>query len=484
MEDVAQLKQKSVQGAISYFGRTLILQAIGLISVFALSAFFSPEDFGIYGFVIQIIGILVFFSDIGLAAALIQKSKEPSEREYALVFTVQQILSWLIVAISVVLVFSGVVARTTGDVGNWVLLSLAISFPLATLKTIPSVKLERKLLFNKLVIPQIAEQLIFHAVLLYFAWKGLGALSYAYAVVSRSIVGVIVMLYLVPWKPTFLLDKALVKSLLSYGALFQTNDLLARIKDQLFYAALGAYLPLQSYGFVQWAKTWSMYPYNLTVQNVMAITFPTFSRLQDRPDLLRKAIEVSLFFITLAIFPILVGMSVFVHPFVDLTPAYAKWEPALTSLVFFTASIGWSAISTPLTNTLNATGHITKTLKLMVLWTTLTWIATPIAVWIWGYTGVSIAAFVISCTSILSVWYAQSVIRFSFWNQVWRQLVASGVMAAFSIFGLAVWGQSYTHLLLGMILAALVYVSSFLVIGRKQLFDRVRLVLVQSGQKA
>src|SRR3989304_2935435 len=79
--EIAQIKQRSVAGAVSYFLRTIFLQLIGLVSVFVLSAFFSPEDFGIYGFVIQIIGLLIFFSDIGLAAALVQKKTEPTKEE-------------------------------------------------------------------------------------------------------------------------------------------------------------------------------------------------------------------------------------------------------------------------------------------------------------------------------------------------------------------------------------------------------------------
>ena len=66
-KSIAQIKEKSVTGVISYFFRTAILQGVGLVSAFVLSLFFSPSDFGVFGFVTQIIGLLIFFSDIGLA---------------------------------------------------------------------------------------------------------------------------------------------------------------------------------------------------------------------------------------------------------------------------------------------------------------------------------------------------------------------------------------------------------------------------------
>lgn len=383
--ELDKVKKKSLAGVASFFVKTIIIQGVGLASSLILSAYFSPEDFGVYGFVIQIIGMLVFFSDIGLAAALIQKRNEPTLEDYQTAFTAQQILSWLIFAIVMIIIMSGVISEKTGSAGMWILISLGLSFPLATLQTISRIKLERQLDFSKLVIPQIVEQISFHSILIYLAITGTGAIAYAYAIFVRSILGAAVMFGLGPWQIGFSLKKESLKELLNFGVKFQLNDFLARIKDQLFFLALGLWFPLREFGYINWAKNWSIYPYNLTVQSVMAITFPTFSRLQGDKNALRRAIEISIFFITLLIFPILVGMSTFIAPLVAIFPAYQKWTPALMSLVLFSLSVGWGAISSPLTNTLNAIGHINKTLKLMIMWTVLTWIVTPICIYFWGY---------------------------------------------------------------------------------------------------
>jgi len=78
-EEIEQIKKRSVKGVLSFFLRTLLIQGIGLVSAFVLSAFLSPEDFGIYGIVTQIIALLVFFSDIGMAASLIQKRRNQAK---------------------------------------------------------------------------------------------------------------------------------------------------------------------------------------------------------------------------------------------------------------------------------------------------------------------------------------------------------------------------------------------------------------------
>ncbi|MBT3249349.1 MAG: oligosaccharide flippase family protein [Candidatus Pacebacteria bacterium] len=469
-DELQSIKKKTVSGAVSYVGRTAILQAIGLVSSLFLSAFLSPEDFGIYGFVVQIIGLLVFFSDIGLAAALVQKKSKPTLKEYRTAFTVQQILSWLIVAVVGIIISTGIVHQKTGQVGVWVLLSLAFSFPLATLKTIPSIKLERKLEFSKLVLPQIFEQVAFYSILVFLAWKGAGALAYAYAIMARSVIGVIVMSLIQPWKIGLTLNKKALKILIGYGAKFQLADFLARIKDQLFFLALGMFLPLKEFGYIQWAKTWSQYPYNLTVQNILAVTFPTFSRLQNNKEALRKAIEKSIFFITLAIFPILVGMSVFIKPLTVVVPSYAKWQPAIFSFILFTISIGWAALSSPLVNTLNAIGEINKTLKLMILWTVLTWIITPISISFFGFNGVSVAAFAISFTSFLPIIYVKKHVNINVITNIWPQFLASLVMGVVGWSGLSLWSQSLNWMLAGMMGVSLLYVLIVLMLGWKKIW--------------
>lgn len=473
-EDVQSIKKKSVAGALSYFFKTAILQLLGLTTAFILSAFLDPEDFGIYGYVTQIIGLLIFFSDVGLAASLVQKKDEPTVTDYRTAFTVQQILSWVIVLIVFILTKIDMVQNKVGADGVWIMYALALSFPLASLKTISSIKLERELKFSLLIVPQIVEQLLFDGILIYLAWRGVGVVAYAWAITTRSIIGTAVMLSIKPWSVGIKFNKHSLKKLLGYGVKFQLNDFLARIKDQLFFLVLGQTLPLNQFGYIQWSKNWSMYPYNLTVQNVMAITFPTFSRLQNRKDLLKKAIEKSIFFISLLIFPILVVMSILIQPLTQVITHYAKWQPAILSFVLFALSVGWAAISTPLVNTLNAIGQINKSLKLMIIWTVLTWIITPITLYFFGFDGVAISAIIISFSSVLSINYVKKFVNINIWQQVWRQLVGALGMGLAGLLLLDLASQSITRFLFSAVTMGIVYLLLIFVIGHSKLIAEIR----------
>ncbi len=481
--EVNAIKQKSLVGVVSFFIRGAFLQIVGFVAGILLSAFLDPADFGIYGFVTQIIGLLVFFSDVGLAATLVQQKTEPTLKQYRVAFTIQQLLSWLIVALSLGVVATGLVSSKTGSAGVWVLLSLAISFPLVSLKTISSIKLERKLEFSKVVVPQILEQLTFFGVLVVMAWRGAGVIAYAYATMARSLVGVVAMWFLQPWSIGLSWDRAVTKQLVGFGIRFQLYDLLARVKDNLFYLVMGWFLPLTEFGYINWAKNWSMYPYNLTVGNVSAVMFPTYSRLQGHPHVLKRAIEKTTFFISLLIVPLIIGTIILMGPLTEIVPRYAKWQPALLSFTLFALSIIPAAISSPLVSTLNAIGQIKQSLKLMGMWLSLTWLLTPLLVYWYGFNGVAWASLIISLTSILPVYLVKKEVDVAIWAQVWRPLVAGVVMSVVGWLGQDWWARSYSWLLFGGVVSGLSYGVTFVVIGWSQLRAEVGQLVARYWQK-
>lgn len=473
--NVKELKKRSISGALSYFVRTAFIQVLGIVSFAIIGGALSPEEIGIFGIVIQLLALLTFFSDIGFASALIQKKTNPTTTEYRTVFTVQMVLSLLIFLVSAGFVAAGYFENWSSNI---LLLVMAGSFGLSTLKTIPSVMLERKLLFSKLVIPQMVEQVLYNALLVYCAINGYGIWSYSIAVGVRSVLGVVVMFAIQRWPIGISFNRAALKGLFGTGVKFQANDLLARVKDNLFYLIMSRFLVSPTeFGYISFAKTYSQFPYNLTVQNVVAITFPTFSRLQHDPALLRKAIEKTLFFVTLAIFPLLVGMSVLIGPLMAVVPQYGKWQPALWTFIFFTLSIAWAAISTPLTNTLNALGKINQSLLLMIMWTVLTWVLTPLLYWKFGLNGISLAALIISFTSIVPVILVKRVVAFSFADQVWRQSLAAGVMLALGWWGQVLWSRSLWWLLAGGALISLSYLAVLLATGWQKLYTEVKSIV-------
>jgi len=144
------IKKRSLIGIASLVSRSFFIQGVAFSANFLLTIFLDPKTFGIFFLISAFINLFSYFSDIGLAAALIQKKEKVTEEDLRTTFTVQQIL--VILLLIVIFVFSPLVRHWYGlnQQAVYLFYVLAVSFFLSSLKTIPSILLERDLKFNLL----------------------------------------------------------------------------------------------------------------------------------------------------------------------------------------------------------------------------------------------------------------------------------------------------------------------------------------------
>jgi len=463
--DIELIKRRSVVGVVALTARTFILQIVAFGATFLLTLFLSPDVFGVFYVVSAIISFLGYFSDIGLAAALVQKKEEVTREDLGTTFVIQQGLVITLVIIS--LIFSQHVAAfyRLDEAGVWLLRALAVSFFLSSLKTIPSVLLERKLAFDRLVIPHVVETLGFYIVAVYLAWKGAGITSFAWAVLVRGVLGLITMYIVEPWIPTFSISRESARKLMRFGVPFQMNSFLALLKDDLLTVFLGRVLPFAQVGYIGWAKKWAEVPLRLIMDSVIRVTFPAYSRLQHDKKLLEKAIDKTMFGLSAAILPISTGLLFFVHPMVELIPKYAKWEPALVSFYLFVFSSAIAALSTPLMNALNAVGRIKTTLMFMVGWTVFTWVFTLIFMNFFGFNGVALALLVVSVSIVLVIRAAKRITDFAFIENVKGPLGAAIAQGMFYWLVLPVIPHSFLAITICGVSGVILYTATLYVLA-------------------
>lgn len=476
--DIAAITKRSIHGVVALVSRTFLVQAITFIANFLLTIYLSPGVFGVYFIVTAIIAFLTYFSDIGLAAALIQKKDEITEKDLRTTFTIQQTLVVTIVIVALVLSPSVAKFYRLNAGGLLLLQSLVIAFFFSSLKTIPSIILERKLHFEKIVIPEIIETLFFNITALILAIKGFGVSSFTWAVLLRGIAGVVTIYIICPWKIRLGFSKEEAKKLLSFGVPFQLNSFIALLKDDLMVAYIGKVLPLAQVGYIGFAQKWSLAPLQLIMENIVRITFPSYARLQHDTDNLVKAIEKSLFALTLLIFPVLIELVTLAPLFIHLIPKYQKWEPALVSLGFFAITAAVASISTPLTNAISAIGKIKTSLYLMVMWTILTWILIPLFIFLFGYNGFAMASALIGVTIIVVVYIAKKYIPFSIIH-IWIPTVAAILMGIGMEAVLHVLPATFYTLLTVILLGAAVYLTTVFLLAREEVTNDIRIIRQQ-----
>lgn len=471
-----EIKQRSFLGVLTLTSRTFTLQIIALVATFILTILLDPSTFGIFFVVTAAVNFLNYFSDIGLAAALIQKKEEPTEKELKTTFTIQQ--SLVGIAVLIALLLSGRIATFygLGSAGLFLFRALVFSFMLSSLKTIPTVLLERKLDFKKLVIPQIAETLAFYIVAVTLAFMQWGVVSFAWAALIRGVVGTVVLYIIAGWRIGVAFDISSAKRLLTFGVPYQANSFMALIKDDLLTIFLGKIMPFTAIGYIGWAKKWAEISLRLIMDNVIKVTFPAYSRLQHDRELLSKAIHKSFLFLALFSLPIAVGMIFMVKPLIAIIPRYSKWEPALFSFYLFTFSSVLATLSSPLVNALNALGKVRYTFYLMIMWTLLTWLLVPAFVYVSGYNGVAVASVIIGFTSFIPLIIFRRIIPIRIFREIRYPLFSSVIMALDLGVITVLVPTSSMKLFLGIVSGGIVYGSIIYLFMAKELLPYLAMI--------
>lgn len=439
------VKARAVRGVATLASRTFLLQAVALFSTFLLTVFLNPEQYGVFFLVSAVVNFFAYFSDVGLAAALIQKKEHPTEEELRTTFTIQQGLVLLLVCLILITTPLFQMWYGLSNQSVYLLWALAFSLVLSSLKTIPSVLLERQLLFHKLVFPQIVETIVFYSVALVLASRGFGVTSFTFAVLARGISGLVLIYLLRPWLPGFSFAKSPLSRLLKFGIPYQATSFLAVLKDDGMTIVMGGILGPAGVGLIGWAQKWANASLRFFMDPVIKVSFPTFSRLQHDKKELSNAVSRVLFFTSLLAFPATLGIIIVAHPLIEIIPRYEKWQPALLALGLLGINTILAAVTTPLTNMLNAIGKISITFRLMLMWTALSWILIPVLGARFSVNGAALGFALVGASSVVAILWARRYVEIDFTTSVFIPATAALGMGFVlfllgNILPLGIWG--------------------------------------------
>lgn len=465
--ETKELSKKIISGFLSLTFRRIALTAISFATINLFLARILPvEVIGIFNIAASILSFFTFFSDVGLGAAIIQK-KEITQDDLKTTFTIQQGLALLLV----VLIWFGAPFLASlyhlDEGGMWLIRALGVGFFFSSLKVLPAVLLERNLKFHPLVLVEILETIVFNALLIYLSTQNYGVAAFSWAALVRGLVGVGAIYVLAPWNVKLGVSRVSAKTLLNFGVPFQLNSILAMMKDRLVPLVIAQLVGPLGVGYITWAQNLAFLP--LEVMNiVIRITFPAFSRLQDDPGSLRVTVEKSLFLTGLFLYPALFGLLALAPSLVEHVVS-SKWQPALPMVYLFSLATLWATISTPFTNVLNAIGKIKTTLKLMVMWTVLTWVLSPILTLSYGFVGVGISSALISFSSVIPVMIIKKELEVEVIKNIWQPLLSSALMAIPVYFLSQVFVSSLPSLIIVTFVGVVIYLLIMVLLAKSKI---------------
>jgi O-antigen/teichoic acid export membrane protein len=102
--------------------------------------------------------------------------------------------------------------------------------------------------------------------------------------------------------------------------------------------------------------------------------------------------------------------------------------PAVIPLTLLAVNVLFAAVTTQITNLLNAVGKIKITSGLMVMWTVLTWVFVPYLGVKFGVNGAAAGYAIVGTSSVVAIIIAKRYINFSIMESTLKPLFASIIM--------------------------------------------------------
>ncbi|RIH83315.1 Teichuronic acid biosynthesis protein TuaB [Meiothermus luteus] len=423
------LGHQAVRSATALMVRQVVVQGLNVVGGILLARLLTPTEFGLYAIVTFLLTFLAAFGGTGLAASLIRQPNEPVELEYRSVYTIQQVI---VIALVLVLWMAAPwiahAYRLPPD-NAWIFRLVALSLLATSFMVIPQVRLERHLAFDKLALVEIAQAFTYNVTAVFLAWWGLGPLSFAIALLLRSITGAILANWISPWKIGWSWDWNTARKHLEFGLFLQGGQVVSLIKDSITPVFVGLYLGAESVGYINWAQMVA----NYTVMALMVfqrLYMPMFARLQQDRVLLARFVERVLLVTNAITAPVSVLTLVLIEPITRLIFG-EKWLVALPIFYLLVLANLVVASSTPLQGLLNALGQSQTTFAFTLLWAGITWVlGLPFVYW-FGDIGFAITNVVVQVTNLWLFAIVRKQLPICIWGPVlstWATSLLVGVI--------------------------------------------------------
>lgn len=322
------VKGRALKGVASLLVRQGIIRILGFVGMLYLARLLAPEMFGIFVIAQFVVTFFGEISNMGLSATLLRQKESVTEAELRTVFTIQQ----TVVIISLIILLGAapqITAHYHLDASySWLIRVMGIALVLSSLKTIPSILLQRQLRHDKLSLAEIAEHITYNVVAIVLAVLGYEVWSLVIATLLRGMVGTGLLFSMAWWKPRFGFQRKTALEILRFGVPVQLANFAVLANNAVIPILVGTFLGTAAVGYVNFAK--KMLDALAYQPLVLAgrVQLRVFGRIQDNMQKLASTVERSLFLGSVFVMYMLAMLASLAKPFVQLVVT-SKWEPAL-----------------------------------------------------------------------------------------------------------------------------------------------------------
>lgn len=333
------LGSRAINAGAWAFVLNMTTRVLRLVRVGVLANLLAPDDFGLMGIAMLVIGLVTSFTQTGFISALVQ-NKRGLERTYLdTAWTVEVgrglgVAALMVLGAPLVGEFFGAPEAT--DLTRVLALGLAISGLTNTgvVSFDKDLEFQRRFLYR--ATPHVVELVV--GVILALMWRNAWALAWAW-VAGRA--ALTIASYVThPHRPRLRFDTAAARSMFGFGIWTLASQVLLYFTLNIDDIAVGRIINPLALGLYQMAYTMSQLTTTEITSVVNQVAFPAYSNVQDQPARLARAYSNTLQLISVAAWPMAAGLY-FVGPAAIETFLGDDWLPMVPA---FNVLLLWGLI--------------------------------------------------------------------------------------------------------------------------------------------
>lgn len=318
------------------------------VSTIILTRLLSPDDFGLMA-----LGLFLTYleglSDFGVGAAFIyeEDTDRVTEDRRASTAFFFNLLSAGLMTIVAYLSAAQVAFFFHEPRLESILKVMGFIFILTSLGNLHEARLRKTLQFQRRFVAEVLKSLAKATVAITLALNGFGVWSLVFGQLAASLIGTVSYWILSRWRPRWVFDVALCRSLLRYGGQITLMLVLGALIQNLDYLLIGRAQSAEQLGLYTMAFRLP----ELVILNICCVIspalFPTYARLQKDLNALQSTFLTTTRYIALACFPLGIGTVLITEDFVRLcfTERWLPVIPVMQVLAIYAtvATIGFNA---------------------------------------------------------------------------------------------------------------------------------------------
>jgi len=471
---------KSARGSAYNLTANAATMVLGFIRSVLLMRLLDPEYFGVIALSLFFTTLISPFSVFGIDNVLIQK-KDPRKVSFSTHFILRMILGILVLLIGILISPLMLRIYEYQKFIVYIFLFLLLFKLLEASYSTQNIVMRRELRFGPLALLNLIASLAMTIIAPSMAYLGAGIWS----LVAEQVIGPIIRwigfwLVLHPWRPSLKFNLEQARSLLRFGSIYMSSNLLGILLDRFDDFWVGTYLGSRSLGYYSRAYALAQYPERIIATPIVNVFFPTYAAIQNNKIELSKAFFRSssflirtgfLFALVLMITAPEITLILFTATWLPIVPifrimvVYILLDPFYVNLSYLLAGVGQP-------------GVLTRT---RIIQTAFFIVAVMSFSYLWGVKGVAVAAnlMMLMGTVILVIKSRQfvcfSLSRMLIWPIVALLLASlAGLIVIYYSDHLSIW----SNLFLKSAIVTFVYLLS-LYITEREIFHEYGVLVIQ-----